>query len=270
MNAREKKFVKTVWSYYKRHGRHSLPWRKTKNPYRILVSEIMLQQTQVHRVIPKYREFLKRFPTVRSLAEAPLGDVLRAWQGLGYNRRAKMLHECARTILKTHRGAVPKTYGDLVSLRGIGPYTAGAILAFVYNTPVPMIETNIRSVYLHHFFKGQDAVPDAKIIRLIERTLNYKNPREWYYALMDYGAYVKKTFGNENVRSKHHTKQSSFKGSLREVRGAILRTLASHPASTRTLSQSLSFSEERIDTQLTKLLAEGLVARKGKMYMLPN
>lgn len=270
MNVEEKKFISTVWKYYKRHGRHSLPWRKTKNPYRILVSEIMLQQTQVDRVIPKYREFLKRFPTIRSLADASLGDVLRAWQGLGYNRRAKLLHECTRTIMKTYHGVVPKTYEELVLLSGIGPYTASAIMAFANGEAVPTIETNIRTVYLFHFFKNKRNVSDTTIIRLIERTLDHKNPREWYYALMDYGAYVKKVFGNENVRSKHYAKHSVFKGSGREVRGAVIRTLNSHPVSARTLSKSLPFSREHIDTQIAKLLAEGLVVKKGRMYVLPD
>ncbi len=139
MYLKEKKFIHTVKKYYKDHGRRSLPWRSTRDPYAILVSEIMLQQTQVERVLPKYEAFLKAFPTVRTLAQVPLGNVLRAWQGLGYNRRAKMLHECAKTIMKDCGGQTPTIMEDLLALPGIGPYTAGAVMAFAYNTPTPII-----------------------------------------------------------------------------------------------------------------------------------
>ena len=147
-------FRKIVLCHYKKHGRHHLPWRKTKNPYRILVSEIMLQQTPVDRVLPKYQEFLKQFPSIKKLAAASLGDVLRAWQGLGYNRRAKYLHQCAAVIIYDNGGIWPRTVNELQALPGIGPYTAGAVMAFAYNQPIPIIETNIRTVYLHHFFSG--------------------------------------------------------------------------------------------------------------------
>lgn len=157
----EKKFVKTVWEHYQRHGRRSLPWRRTKNPYYILVSEIMLQQTQVDRVIPKYTSFLKQF-TVKRLSEASLGDVLREWQGLGYNRRAKLLHQCAIQIGNEYKGKFPKTHAELMKLPGIGHYTAGAIMAFAYNSPVPIIETNIRTVFIHHFFHDATDISDEQ------------------------------------------------------------------------------------------------------------
>lgn len=270
MNQEERQFVRMVTEYYARAGRHTLPWRRTRNPYRILVSELMLQQTQVDRVIPKYRSFLRRFPTMKSLEHASLGDVIREWQGLGYNRRAKMLHSCARKIVHDHTGRLPKTQQELMALPGIGHYTAGAIMAFAYNIPVPIIETNIRTVFIHHFFGDETDVPDRDIVRLIERFLDRKNPRTWYYALMDYGAYLKKTVGNQNVRSKQYTKQSTFKGSDRQIRGMILKLLTQKHFSRKQFHTQLPFDVQRIDEQLTKLTSEGLIDRKGNIYSLPK
>ncbi len=269
MNAKERKFIDTVWEYYEHHGRHNLPWRKTRNPYRILVSEIMLQQTQVARVIPKYSEFLKQFPTIHSLANARLGEVLRVWQGLGYNRRAKMLHECAREIMDIYKGKIPRTHEELVILKGVGPYTSGAVCAFAYNTPVPVIETNIRSVYLHHFFRKKEGITDREIIRVIERTLDYHNPREWYYALMDYGAHIKKKVGNQNIRSKHYNTQPAFRGSDREIRGAIIRSLAKSSKTHSQLHRELSFTNAQIITQTSRLANEGLIIKTKRIFALP-
>lgn len=271
MTVKEKKFVEVVWGYYKDSGRGSLPWRKTKNPYKILVSEIMLQQTQVDRVIPKYKAFLKLFPTVEALAASSLGEVLIAWQGLGYNRRAKMLHACAQVVVAQYQGKFPKNLESLKSLPGIGPYTAGAVLAFAFNTSVPIIETNIRSVYLHHFFKEQTDVLDSEIVRYIVLTLDTENPREWYYALMDYGSYLKKEFGNPNSKSAHYTKQSAFKGSDRQIRGSILRML-SKGASTRQkmLITQQQFEDMRVDAQIEKLIQEGMIVKEGIKFCLPK
>jgi len=270
MTRHEEKFIKIVWDYYGRQGRRSLPWRLTKNPYRILVSEIMLQQTQVDRVIPKYQSFLKRFPSLASLASAPLGEVLREWQGLGYNRRAKMLHECVKQIVREHKGKIPKTHAELVKLRGVGHYTAGAVMAFAWNEAVSIIETNIRSAYLQYFFSDKTDVPDKEIIRVIERTLNQEKPREWYYALMDYGAYIKKEFGNPNSRSKHYAKQSTFKDSDRQIRGAILKLLTQSTLTRTQFFKKLPFEDIRIDAQLEKLLKEGMVEQNATRYQLPG
>lgn len=249
-----------------------MPWRKTRDPYRILVSEIMLQQTQVDRVLPKYQKFLERFPTIHSLAEAPLGDVLRVWQGLGYNRRARMLHECAKRIVTDHRGRFPKTHAELVALPGIGHYTAGAILAFAYGIPVAVVETNIRSVFIHHFFSDDTDVTDKEVMRLVERTMDPGRIRDWYYALMDYGVHIKKAHGNPNSRSKHYARQSAFKGSDRQIRGAILRSLAEKDAMRKDLHTQLPFEMDRIDAQLEKLEREGMIQKKKrntKVYTLP-
>lgn len=145
-------FRAAVWKYFHVSGRHNLPWRKTKDPYKILVSELMLQQTQVSRVLVKYAEFLKAFPTLESLARAPLGGVLKVWQGLGYNRRAKFLHQLAKVVVAESGGRLPRTETELLNLPGIGKATAAAILAFAFNQPVLYLETNVRSVFLHHFF----------------------------------------------------------------------------------------------------------------------
>ena len=276
MDLVEKKFVATVWGYYRKNARHTLPWRNVpagrqgqRNPYRILVSEIMLQQTQVDRVIPKYESFLKRFPTVEKLSNASLGEVLREWQGLGYNRRAKMLHACAEQISRKHKGVFPKTHAELVKLPGVGNYTAGAIMAFAFNAGVPIIETNIRTVVIHHFFSDTTDVTDAEILDVVTRTLDNVNPREWYYALMDYGAYIKKEFGNPNGRSKHYVKQSTFKGSDRQIRGAILKLLSEKRRTRKMFHTALPFDAERIDAQLERLTEEGMIVHIKNTYTLP-
>lgn len=267
MTAKEKRFIATVWDYYQTNGRSTLPWRKTKNPYRILVSEIMLQQTQVDRVIPKYQYFIDTWPGAPGLAATPLAEVLRAWQGLGYNRRAKMLQQAIQAVEREHKGVWPKSREALESLPGVGPYTAGAVLAFAFNIPTVLIETNIRTAYLHHFFTDQMDVSERDILTLIERTLDEKNPREWYWALMDYGAYIKKTFGNHNRRAKNYAKQSAFKGSDREIRGAIIKALSEKPQS-ETALKKLGFVSDRLNEQLSKLEKERLITRRGRRYSL--
>jgi A/G-specific adenine glycosylase len=215
-------FRTMIMRHFKRHGRHSLPWRKTTDPYRVLVSEVMLQQTQVPRVIEKYRQFLRVFPTFRRLAAASPREVLKVWQGLGYNRRALMLQRCAQVVVREHGGKLPADFDALRALPGIGPYTAGAVLAFAYNMPHPVIETNIRRVYLHHYFPKKKKVPDALLESIVARTLDRKNPRQWYSALMDYGTWLADQVENPNARSKHYTRQSKFEGSLRQLRGQVL------------------------------------------------
>ena len=271
MNAPEKKFVATVERYYAEHGRHQLPWRKTKNPYRILVSEIMLQQTQVERVIPKYQAFLKLFPTVQTLAAAPLGEVLVAWQGLGYNRRAKLLWQCAGVVARDLGGKWPRDYEGLIALPGVGPYTASAVLAFAYNVATPLIETNVRTVYLHHFFSGQTDVSDRDVLQVVTRTLNPTNPRAWYAALMDYGSYLKSIHPNPSRQSKHHTKQSKFAGSDRQLRGLLIRTVATGRTKREltVLAAASSFTSEQLTAQLSQLQREGLIVYTNRTYGLP-
>jgi len=271
MNKKQKQFVQTVFEYYKKEGRHTLPWRKTKNPYRILVSEIMLQQTQVDRVIPKYKAFLSQFPTIQTLADAPLSAVLIQWQGLGYNRRAKMLHNCAKQVISQHRGKMPKTYDELVALSGIGPYTAGAVMAFAYNTPRPIIETNIRTVFIYHFFNNNTDVTDTEILQSIGVTMDMKNPREWYWALMDYGSFLKKEHKGLNSKSKHYVKQSKFAGSHRQIRGAIVRTLAECGGQLTRIQlhkKLATFEDVRVDMQLQNLQDEEMIQCIQGKYLL--
>lgn len=259
-------FRKKVYEEYATLKR-DLPWRRTKDPYRILVSELMLQQTQVERVIPKYDEFLKKFPTIVALSEASLKDVLAVWQGLGYNRRAKMLHECAKIVCVNGNGKIPKSYEELKSLPGVGPYTAGAVMVFARNEPIAIIETNIRSVYLHHFFRGKQDISDRDIMVLVKKTLDKNDPGKWYGALMDYGAKLKKTAGNPNSRSKHYTKQSRFEDSDRQVRGEIIRELLQHGSvTTHVLSELIGRDTGRVHTQLTRLSAEGLISPAGDRW----
>ena len=261
-------FRNNVRKHFKKQGRE-LPWRKTTDPYKILVSEVMLQQTQVERVVPKYAEFLKKFPAVQELAEASLGEVLRVWSGLGDNGRAKMLWECAKEIVEKQRGVFPKTCEDLKRLRGVGPYTAGAVSAFAYNQSVVMIETNIRAVYIHHFFKDKKDITDAQLLPLIAVTLDIKNPRLWYNMLMDYGSWIKTTYGNPNKKSKHHVRQKPFKGSNREVRGAVLRALAQKPQGVAALSADIKKNTDIIQIQLNALKKEGLVVKSRGCWRLP-
>lgn len=252
-----RQFQEKIYSYYRTHKR-VLPWRQTHNPYRILISEVMLQQTQSARVVPKYKEFLKAFPNARVLTEAPVRDVLSLWQGLGYNRRALLLKRTAEAIVTEHKGKFPKTYNDLIALPGIGPYTASAIMAFAYNLPTAMIETNIRAVFIHFFFPKSKKVPDAKLLPLIEKYMDKENAREWYNALMDYGAMLKATVPNPSRKSKHHTKQSKFNGSMRQVRGAIIRLYTENPKMSQSrLVTSLPYKPEVIKIQYKKLKEEG-------------
>lgn len=236
--------------------------RETLDPYRILVSEIMLQQSQVDRVLPYYKKFLKLFPTLNKLAQAKLSDVLRVWQGLGYNRRALYLHKIAQATTAIYRSGLPNDVQKLKALPGVGDYTAKAVRVFAFNEPEVLIETNIRTVFLHEFFKNGKNIPDGKIIPLIEKSLDHRNPREWYYALMDYGSHVKKVFGNPNLRSKHYSKQSKFRGSLRQERGRILRELLTSPLSQKNIN-SIKTKEA-----VRALIKDGLVKKEKTSFRL--
>ncbi len=264
-------FRQIVWQYYEGKGRHDLPWRQPEpdgsyNPYKILVSEIMLQQTQVSRVMPKFNDFVKTFPSFESLAAASLSDVVRKWSGLGYNRRAKFLHQTAQAIVEQCKGCLPKEYRGLVALPGVGPNTAGAILAYAYNEPAVFIETNIRTVFIHHFFADQQRVPDAKIVPLIETSLLHGRIREWYWALMDYGTYVKQTVGNASRTSASYTKQTTFDGSRRQIRGQVLRLLTSKSVTLTQMQKMIV--DDRLPDVVDQLLAEGLIDHTGSYYRL--
>ena len=260
-------FQAQIWAFYAHSGR-KMPWRNTRNAYKILVSEIMLQQTQVSRVLEKYPEFLKRFPDIESLAKSPLSDVLHVWQGMGYNRRALALKRMAEKIVTEHKGKIPRSRTELELLPGVGPYTAGAVRAFAFNEAEVFIETNIRRAFIHHFFTRRREVSDQEILSLVQKMLDTKNPREWYYALMDYGAHLPKiTKTNSNKQSKHYLKQSTFKGSLRELRGKIIRGLNGE-ASTLPSIKKISNDDPRTKEVLEVLKKEGLIKYEKRKYQL--
>lgn len=264
MNVSE--FQELVWQKADELYR-DMPWRRDTRPYYVLVSEIMLQQTQVDRVIPKFEAFITAFPTVQVLAAASLADVLKLWNGLGYNRRAKFLHEAARKISIEFEGKFPGTREALTSLPGVGVNTAGAILAYSFNQPVVFVETNVRTVYFHHFFEDMSDVSDREIRVIAEKAIDHEHPRQWYWALMDYGAYLKRQGVGRNDKSKHYKKQSALKGSVREVRGQIVRELSKQDMDETELREVL-VADERFENALDGLRRDGLVQQTGERLHL--
>ncbi|MFZ1360694.1 MAG: hypothetical protein WAS27_01525 [Candidatus Saccharimonadales bacterium] len=241
-----------------------MPWRDDTRPYYVLVSELMLQQTQAPRVIPKFNAFIAAFPDEQALAAASLAEVLVMWQGLGYNRRAKFLHDAAQHIVR--RGSFPREQQALLALPGVGRNTAGAVRAYAFNQPALFVETNIRTVYLHHFFDDSDAVDDRQILAMLEQTIDHEQPRSFYWALMDYGTFLKRQGVGTIRRSKHYKKQSALKGSVREIRGRIIAQLV-HGGVTRTaLEQAVSY-DERFDTALAGLERDGLIRVGDTIYL---
>ncbi len=262
-------FRASVYSAARAHPRQ-LPWRATADPYRIMVSEIMLQQTQVERVTAKYTEFIARFPDAATLAAADLRDVLTIWQGLGYNRRALALKRAAESIMSDFGGTLPVNRRELVTLPGIGPYTAGAILAFAFDLPEIFIETNIRSVFIHHFFGDRSGIHDRELLPLVEMTLDRYRPREWYNALMDYGAVLKRHGVNPSRKSAHHLRQSPFAGSNRQLRSALLREILAHPGiAIADLLSLVSGEHDRVAPNLAKMVEEGLIICTEGSYYVP-
>lgn len=263
-----REFKKAVWRHYHLTGRAELPWRHTRNPYFILVSEVMLQQTQVSRVLKYYPKFLHRFSTPHSLASAPRYEIMRLWQGMGYNRRAIMLQMAAQYIVRHLKGIIPSQKDDLVKLPGVGPATAGAVTAFAYNKPVILVETNIRRAVLHHFFSRKSKVLEEDIEKILKRTLNLRRPREWYWALMDYGASLPRISGsNDNIRSATYRVQRKFRGSRRQIRGEIVKQLAggapqaiyAKQLSTNVMNETEKFSQATFISILNSLRQDGIV-----------
>ena len=252
-------FKSFIWDFYHTNGR-KFPWRNNKNPYEVVISEIMLQQTQTYRVEPKYREFLTALPTLQDLAQTDLRTVLSLWQGLGYNRRGKFLHTMAQEIMQKYNGIIPDVPEILAELPGIGKATAGSICAFAFNKPMVFIETNIRAVFIYHFFSGRTDVHDKELFPFIAASVDQENPREWYYALMDYGVYLKKQFPNPSRNSKHHIKQTKFEGSDRQIRGAIIRELTRQPyIQKQDLITLISKDTARVGCILAELVQEQLI-----------
>jgi A/G-specific adenine glycosylase len=259
-------FRDLILSHFRAHGR-DLPWRQTTDPYRILVSEIMLQQTQVERVAVRFVEFLERFPDFASLAAAPQSEVLLAWQGMGYNRRALALQRTAQRVVEEYGGRLPADVETLATFPGIGKATAAAIAAYAFNMPVVYIETNIRRVFIHFFFQDREGVRDDEILPLVEQALYRENPREWYSALMDYGTVLKKRTANPNRRSASYSRQSRFEGSDRQVRGRLLALILAEGSVTETEAAARTGEEpERVRRILAGLAREGFVAESDGTY----
>ncbi len=294
-----KQLVRDVIAYHETHGRDHLPWRKTRDPYRILVSEVMLQQTQVDRVIPKYEAFTAAFPDAATLAHASFPQVLALWSGLGYNRRAKYLHEAAKMIrsAKTLRGGEINTTPTpprsvfspllnlefLESLPGVGTYTARAVMTFAYDSDEVFIETNIRTIFTHYLFCGglssadsaAQRVGDAELLPLVADALALAkqaglSPREWYGALMDFGSHLKRQGLRINNRSAHYAKQSTFKGSARQLRGMILRELLKSAATPNALEKATARPITEVEHELAKLVKENVLTKIGKKYSIAN
>ncbi len=271
-------FRRQVWAWYRTYGRHNLPWRLTRDPYRILVSEVMLQQTQVVRVLPKYAEFLQAFPSVSSLARAPLPKLLKVWQGLGYNRRALNLRKLAQVVVEEYDGRLPKRVAELEQLPGVGPYTARAVATLAFNQPLPLVETNIRKVLLHQFFSKRRRVPDSEVAAVAEALLDKRQPREWNLGLMDYGAaHFTARRSNPNRRSAHYATQPIFKNSRRFVRGRVVAWFSEYGGgSLAALRQHLTRRGlpaglfEHLPEILVDLEQEGfVVSRRGTYKLAP-
>jgi A/G-specific adenine glycosylase len=261
-------FRNEIYRNYSEHGR-VLPWRLTRDPYRILVSELMLQQTQVERVTVKYEQFICAFPDFRSLAGAPLDGILLEWQGLGYNRRAMALKKIALRVTEDYGGILPRSPAILATLPGVGNATASAIAAFAFNIPAVFIETNIRTVFIYFFFKKEEKISDREILPLVEQSLDRDQPRTWYYALMDYGVMLKRSGEAGHRKSTSYRKQAAFRGSSRQARGKILRLLlAGHTLSRDNLIGALSLSPETIEKLLTDLQAEGFIRESCGSYSI--
>jgi A/G-specific adenine glycosylase len=257
-------FRRVVYGHFKKHGR-ALPWRETRDPFNIMVSEVMLQQTQVIRVIKKYAMFIEKFPDIQTLAIAPLRDVLTIWQGLGYNRRAISLKQAAESVVRDYGGRVPSDPKTLQTLPGIGNATAHAICVFAHNQPMVFIETNIRTVFIHHFFRNRQNVSDREILPLVEETLDVKQPRKWYSALMDYGGALKKEYLNPGRRSAHHQIQVPFKGSNRQIRGAIIQFVVERKqCSQQELIETLPFDSNSVKRNINQLKREGFLIKRSE------
>jgi A/G-specific adenine glycosylase len=262
-------FRRIVLSNYDEAGRE-FPWRGAE-PWPVLVSEFMLQQTQTERVIPYYERWMKRWPEPRLLAEAAMEEALREWSGLGYNRRCRFLKNSAAIIALEMGGAIPKTPETLLPLPGVGSYIAGAVSCFAYNYPSVFIETNIRAAVIHFFFPDRGDVRDGEIIPILEAALLREDPRRWYYALMDYGAALKKLLPNPGRRSAHYVKQSPFEGSFRQARGRVLRTLVSRgPLDAAEIGRESGLEEADLYRVLGALEKESMVAETAGTYRVKD
>lgn len=264
------KFRNLMYEYFGANGR-AFPWRETDDPYRILVSEIMLQQTQVERVRNKYIAFVERWPNIQSLSQASLKDVYSLWSGLGYNRRAKALLEISKIVVSEYKSQLPKTIEKLIKMPMLGHATAASICAFAFNKPVVFLETNIRRVLIYFFFEGRKDIYDRELLPVAASVLDASDPRNWYYALMDYGFFLKRNLPNPNIKSKHYYRQSPFENSDRQIRGQILKVLDTHGQIKKTqMTDLLNFSASRVYNCLDRLEQEGLITAETGIYRIAD
>lgn len=260
-------FRDLVWQkgleYYR-----DLPWRHTTDPYEIWISEVMLQQTQVTRVDGRWQHWLERFPSVENLANAPKSDVLEEWQGMGYNRRALALHKAAQMISAMTSG-FPKDEKELQELPGIGPATAAGIRAFAFGLPSMYLETNVRAVFLHHLYPHEVGVADKRLVPLVRTSCDPDDPRGWYYALLDYGAWLKRSVPNPSRRSQSHVRQSDFEGSHRQKRAQVVRLLLEagpRGLNVKTVAQELLIDYAEARNLLEELAQEDFCSRVGDSW----
>lgn len=272
-----KKFIQTVWKHYHKQGRHALAWREHTDPYSIVVSEIMLQQTQVARVETYFDTWINTFPDWKTLAGAKLSEVLKVWKGLGYNRRGKYLHDISKIITNQYDGLFPQEQKNILALPGIGSYTARAIQAFSFNEREVLVETNTRTAIIYHFFQNSNGVTDKEIEEMlrrcyIQRTKAYVNPQEWNWALFDYGSWLKKEVGNLNKKSTTYSKQSRFEGSDRQIRSGVVHLLSSGgPLPITTIYKKSGISDhKRIDEQIIKLEKEQMIIKKNNRWRIAD
>lgn len=262
-------FQERILAFYAAHGRRFI-WRESSDPYHILLSEVMLQQTQTSRALPKYELFLSLWPTLEDLASATVLEVLTHWKGLGYNRRALYLLECAKRS-QAWGWTLPDNEVELLTLPGVGKATAAALLAFSFNKPSLYLETNIRAVIIHSFFADSEGVKDRQIEEVLSRLLTgISDYKSWYYALMDYGVLLKGLLPNPNRRSAHYNRQGSFENSNRQIRGLLIHHLTEGgPKDGALILSSLGrFEEERVRYCLEALEREGFVQEEGGVYSI--
>lgn len=275
------RFVGRVLDSGREHYRE-LPWRTLRDPYAVLVSEVMLQQTQAARVVTKYAEWLECFPTPLALAEAPLQPVLELWRGLGYNRRALALKRAAEEVCEVHGGTLPSGDAELRALPGVGPSTAAGVRVFAHDEPAIYLETNVRTVVLHELLGDRGDVRDADVRPLVHAALEAAmaqgvGPRDWYTAVLDHGAHLKRVLPNPSRRSAHHRRQSPFEGSRRQKRAWLLRAIVADPGrSTLEYGQALAAHErhagrpepelDRAEEILAALATDGLIVRHADSW----
>lgn len=257
------KFRRKILSFYRKSGR-DLPWRRTTNPYFILLSEVMLQQTQVDRVKEYYARWTRKWPTVSHLARADRKDVLREWMGLGYNNRAVNVHKAAQKMAKFYKGDVLKAVKNYEHVPGIGPYTSRAVRIFAANEDIATVDTNIRRILMHEF-NLPSTVSDKKLWELAAQCLPKGRSRDWHNALMDYGSIV---LTSRKTGIKPKTRQSTFEGSDRQIRAQVLRHVLRYGQTFAELQKVTGADRARLERIVGKMVAGGLIELKNRRYVL--